>query len=146
MHVPSRMRGRVLIPILILSCTLLDAAAAPADWATADNGQDINWQDAKTYCARKGSGWRLPTLDELRGLHADAVRAKQGAACGDTTCQAPPRLRLSAPWLWSSTPVTQDQARDFDELAWGLTLVNGRPTMNLQFFAYGARALCVRGL
>jgi formylglycine-generating enzyme required for sulfatase activity len=137
---------------LSLSCTVLDAAAADAwqdpatglHWAKTDNGQEITWEDAKAYCGHMGNGWRLPTIDELDGLHAAAARAKQHAPCGDTVCQAPLPVRLSAPWHWSSTPVTKEQAQDFDELAWGLTLVNGHRTMNLQFFAYGARALCVR--
>jgi hypothetical protein len=137
---------------LAWSCTILDAAAAdtwqdPATrlrWARTDNGQEITWAGAKAYCAHMGDDWRLPTIDELDNLHGAATRTKQNAACGDTVCQAPPQIGLSAPWHWSSTPVTKEQARDFDELAWGLTLVNGHRTMNLRFFAYGARALCVR--
>jgi formylglycine-generating enzyme required for sulfatase activity len=113
-------------------------------WAKTDNGHEINWEDAKAYCAHIGNGWRLPTIDELENLYAAATRAKQNAPCGDTVCQAPPQVGLSAPWHWSSTLVTKEQARDYDELAWGLTLVNGHRTMNLQVFAYGARALCVR--
>lgn len=140
MHVHNWMRWLSIA----LSCTVLDAAAAELQWAQADNGQEIAWEDAKAYCARMGNGWRLPTIEELDGLHAAAVREKQTARCGDTVCQAPPQLRLSAAWHWSSTPVTQEQARDFDELAWGLTLATGRRTMNLQFWGYGARALCVR--
>jgi len=42
-------------------------------WANKDNGSKINWWNAESYC--KGysgggkSGWRLPTIDELRSLH-----------------------------------------------------------------------------
>jgi hypothetical protein len=42
-------------------------------WAAKDNGDDINWQDAKNYCERyRGGGytdWRMPTRDELAGLY-----------------------------------------------------------------------------
>lgn len=42
-------------------------------WAAADNGQDISWAEAKTYCETfRGGGyddWRMPTVDELEGLY-----------------------------------------------------------------------------
>ncbi len=42
-------------------------------WAAKDNGEDINWQDAKRYCENyRGGGyndWRMPTLDELKGTY-----------------------------------------------------------------------------
>jgi len=38
-------------------------------WAATDNGADISWEEAKTFCENfKGGGhadWRLPTLVEL---------------------------------------------------------------------------------
>ena len=42
-------------------------------WAAKDNGSDINWQSAKSYCENyRGGGysdWRLPTQGELAGLY-----------------------------------------------------------------------------
>jgi serine/threonine protein kinase len=42
-------------------------------WASKDNGEDINWNDAKRYCENyRGGGytdWRMPTQDELAGLY-----------------------------------------------------------------------------
>lgn len=42
-------------------------------WAAKDNGSDINWANAKSYCEHyRGGGytdWRLPTPDELAGLY-----------------------------------------------------------------------------
>ena len=42
-------------------------------WAAKDNGSDINWVNAKSYCEYyRGGGymdWRMPTLDELAGLY-----------------------------------------------------------------------------
>src|SRR5271157_1154332 len=42
-------------------------------WAVKDNGTDINWADAKSYCNNyRGGGyknWRMPTQDELTGLY-----------------------------------------------------------------------------
>lgn len=41
-------------------------------WAEKDNGQDINWEDAKAYCENYSAGnytdWRQPTQDELKTL------------------------------------------------------------------------------
>jgi hypothetical protein len=52
-------------------------------WATKDNGDDIGWQSAKSYCENYRAGgytdWRMPTLDELEGLY-DA-RTPRRAAC-----------------------------------------------------------------
>jgi hypothetical protein len=42
-------------------------------WAQMDNGRDINWVDAKSYCENyRGGGytdWRMPTQNELEGLY-----------------------------------------------------------------------------
>jgi hypothetical protein len=42
-------------------------------WAAKDNGYNINWSDAKSYCENYHGGgytdWRMPTLDELEGLY-----------------------------------------------------------------------------
>lgn len=153
MHVHSWLR---CLP-LALFCTAFDASASDmimkdlgqgvvlqADtglrWTKADNGQDLNWDDATSYCAGLGDGWRLPAIDELRALYALADRAGESVACGNAMCKAPAQLQLSTAWHWSGTAVTEPEARDYDELAWGLTLVNGRRTMALNFSPYGARA------
>ena len=45
-------------------------------WAAKDNGSDINWSNAKSYCENyRGGGytdWRMPTQDELAELYDDA--------------------------------------------------------------------------
>ncbi len=42
-------------------------------WAAKDNGSDITWDDAKSYCENYRRGghkdWRMPTQDELAGLY-----------------------------------------------------------------------------
>ena len=42
-------------------------------WACEDNGRNISWSAAKSYCENyKGAGykdWRMPTLDELASLY-----------------------------------------------------------------------------
>jgi hypothetical protein len=45
-------------------------------WASKDNGEDINWNDAKRYCENyRGGGytdWRMPTQEELAGLYDES--------------------------------------------------------------------------
>ncbi len=45
-------------------------------WAAKDNGSDINWANAKSYCENyRGGGytdWRMPTQYELAGLYDEA--------------------------------------------------------------------------
>ena len=52
--------------------TVLDTRTG-LTWASRDNGSDIHWTDAKSYCDNyRGGGytdWRLPTEDELAGLY-----------------------------------------------------------------------------
>lgn len=42
-------------------------------WASKDNGSDINWSNAKSYCENYRGGsysdWRMPTQEELAGLY-----------------------------------------------------------------------------
>jgi len=46
-------------------------------WAAKDNGANINWQDAKSYCKNyRGGGytdWRMPTQDELAELYDETT-------------------------------------------------------------------------
>ncbi len=115
---------------MISAVALLCAAGARADglrWAERDNGRDIAWEDAKTYCS--GKGWRLPEIGELETLFGGRV---------------PARLHLTGPWFWSATEVGPDEARDPEDVAWGVVRANGVRTQNLRPIAYHARALCVR--
>ena len=45
-------------------------------WASKDNGRDIKWSNAKSYCENyRGGGyrdWRMPTQDELAGLYDES--------------------------------------------------------------------------
>src|SRR4051812_15983785 len=62
-------------------------------WSREDNGRDIDWAGAKSFCAAKGVGWRLPSLDELAALAAQSARNHDSTACGGASCQAPPQFR-----------------------------------------------------
>jgi len=43
--------------------------------------------------------WRLPEIEELRGLYDE--RLKQ--ACGDRICHLTPLIGLTDPYVWSAT-------------------------------------------
>jgi hypothetical protein len=51
-------------------------------WAAKDNGSDINWHNAKSYCENyRGGGysdWRMPTPDELAGLYDGSITGENG--------------------------------------------------------------------
>jgi len=46
-------------------------------WADHDNGSDITWFSGKSYCEGYSgsgkSGWRMPTIDELRTLYTSGA-------------------------------------------------------------------------
>ena len=46
-------------------------------WADKDNGSDIGWSNAKSYCEEYSVGgksdWRMPTLDELAQLYSSGA-------------------------------------------------------------------------
>jgi hypothetical protein len=51
-------------------------------WAATDNGNNINWANARSYCENyRGGGytdWRMPTQDELAELY-DESKSRPGA-------------------------------------------------------------------
>jgi len=51
-------------------------------WATKDNGNPINWQNALSYCQSYNGGghtdWRMPTLIELASLYDPKDKNKGG--------------------------------------------------------------------
>ncbi|HPC85496.1 MAG TPA: DUF1566 domain-containing protein [Smithellaceae bacterium] len=61
--------------------TVLDTATNLM-WADKDNGVDIQWAAAKTYCESFTAGgyndWRMPTKNELAGLYDGSRRDARG--------------------------------------------------------------------
>lgn len=59
-------------------------------WVARDNGNDINWQDAKRYCENyRGGGysdWRMPTQDELARLYKAGIRYIKNHIIDITVC------------------------------------------------------------
>ncbi|MEN6639043.1 MAG: DUF1566 domain-containing protein [Smithella sp.] len=51
-------------------------------WADKDNGADLNWAGAKSFCESFNAGgytdWRMPTKNELAGLYDGSRRDGRG--------------------------------------------------------------------
>jgi formylglycine-generating enzyme required for sulfatase activity len=109
------------------------AATDGQEWAESDNGADINWHEAKQYCASKGSGWRLPTSAELQVSY----RSGHSTPCGAATCKVASKARLSSHWFWSNEPSTSSNA-EF------VLLNSGNRGADRVGESYGRRALCAR--
>jgi hypothetical protein len=72
-------------------------------WVAQDNGCDINWDDAKTYCESFREGgykdWRMPTMSELQRLY----KSGSGYELLDGgTVYISELIRLTAHLVWSS--------------------------------------------
>jgi len=72
-------------------------------WAAKDNGSNINWPNAKSYCENYSGGgytdWRMPTQDELAGLY-DTVKTYKSDSGPDVHLTG--LIRLSYAWVWAS--------------------------------------------
>lgn len=72
-------------------------------WTRRDNDRNLTWHEADRYCQelRLGGmkGWRLPEIDELKGLYDERLQQP----CGERTCHLTPLIALTAPYVWSGT-------------------------------------------
>ena len=102
-------------------------------WAAKDNGRDINWADAKSYCLNyRGAGytdWRMPKQDELASLYDIAKTYKSN--CFEMSIHLTELIRLTCGLVWSSEVRESDTAFFFifgnGEREWGnLSKVNNR--------------------
>ncbi|MCX5855315.1 MAG: DUF1566 domain-containing protein [Deltaproteobacteria bacterium] len=102
-------------------------------WAAKDNGSDINWTNAKSYCQNyRGGGytdWRMPTQVELGNLYDDSVKGHNGYNL--TTL-----ITLTACCPWTSDAIRSNATR--------VNFTNGGRRMTPQSADSGARILPVR--
>ena len=73
-------------------------------WAAKDNGSNVNWANAKSYCEnyRGGGGctdWWMPTQDELAGLYDDSGNYKNVIT-----------ITTTSRWVWASERRGSDAA------------------------------------
>ena len=73
-------------------------------WSAKDNGKDINWGKAKSYCEDyRGGGytdWRMPTKDELASLY-DEGKAYKCSDCGNNV-HLTELIQLTCGFVWAS--------------------------------------------
>lgn len=105
-------------------------------WAGKDNGGDVDWNGAQSYCQSLGAGWVLPTVDELLKIYM--ADAQEGQQCiGLLTCKVSPLIQVSGLTPWSAQP---DGPTD----AWYVYLQDGKAYSYTATSTQGKRALCVR--
>jgi hypothetical protein len=87
------------------------------EWGAVSD-EEMNWKDAKKWCAEQGDGWRLPTRVEL-------VQAfDEGMLTGDDR------------WFWSSTEDYNNAA-----YAWIVYLVTGYTSNYTKTTSYYVRCV-----
>ncbi|MFA5181951.1 MAG: DUF1566 domain-containing protein [Syntrophales bacterium] len=78
-------------------------------WAAQDNGSNIKWADAKSYCRNyRGGGytdWRMPTQDELAELFDEGERQPCNGRCYIT-----PLIDLTDSFIWAAEKRGSDAA------------------------------------
>lgn len=84
-------------------------------WAARDNGEDINWWNAKSYCENyRGGGytdWRMPTQRELAGLYDRSKSYKPITRLDDVHLTDLIQLTGCRPW---ASDVRDSKAAYFD--------------------------------
>lgn len=109
-------------------------------WAAKDNGSDINWKDAKSYCENFNAGgykdWRMPTAGELAGLY-DAGKTRKAPCAGDFEIHVnTERIGVTCLASWTSETNGNDATQ--------FSFVYGTPAPYLQSHTYATRVLPVR--
>ena|ERR1700694_4252073 len=103
-------------------------------WAGKDNGSNLTWQQAVSYCNSLTVGnyrnWRLPEISELAGIYDPAFDRRRQHVIGG--------IRITGVGYWSNT------AGDDSEQALDFVFVGGLRHSNFRDNSEGLRALCVR--
>jgi len=109
-------------------------------WAAKDNGSDINWKDAKTYCETLSAGpykdWRLPTTEELASLYDAGKTGKAPCAGNFDIHTATELIGITCLAVWTSDTKGNDAVQ--------YNFVYGNAAPYLQSHTYATRALPVR--
>jgi hypothetical protein len=75
-------------------------------WGGKDNGRDINWRDAKSYCEAYREGgytdWRMPTQDELAGLYDKSKTYKIDCGLFGSNVHLTELICLTCDNIWAS--------------------------------------------
>jgi hypothetical protein len=111
-------------------------------WTKKDNGGDVNWQKARSYCQNLRlagySDWRLPTIDELSDIYEPKIKIMGQLGSGsEATWHVKGKLQLSG-WQWSNTRGNESWE------AWVFLFANGQRYSSPLSGSGLDRALCVR--
>jgi len=84
-------------------------------WARVDNGSDIDWEAARSYCENLTTGdyhdWRLPTREELATLYLKEYSYPIPDQGSDV--HIIPTIKLTSPSVWSADVIGSNSARDY---------------------------------
>jgi uncharacterized protein DUF1566 len=103
-------------------------------WSAADNGADVNWDDATQYCTHRGM--QLPTVAQLQSLVDRS--GTMTTPCETKQCKISGRFHLSGYQFWS-------RQHEGERWAVFVSLNNGRRSFDYAGTRDNFRALCVRG-
>ena len=115
--------------VLMKSTGIVKDTKTGLEWKVGPN-KDTNWDQARTWVQKlklDGGGWRMPTLDELKGLY------KKGAS----------PLNISPLFKTTGWQVWSDKLKD-STFAWGFYFVCGGKGWDGRTFPYDFRAFAVR--
>lgn len=111
-------------------------------WARRDNGADVDWQQAYSYCQNLRlaglSRWRLPEILELLAISDDKQNIMGWNDWSDTVFHVKGALLLSG-WTWSNT------AGQFPGEAGAYSFYHNKVNSHSKTGGKSGRALCVRG-
>ena len=114
---------------LVKSTGIVKDTTTGLEWMAGPD-KDTTWNGARSWVRNlktDGGGWRMPTLDELKGLY------KKGAGPLNMT----PLLKTTGWQVWS------DKLKD-SSFAWGFYYVGGGKGWDGRTFPYNFRAFAVR--
>lgn len=101
-------------------------------WTRQDSGADLDWHAAGKFCGElevaDWADWRLPTIEELEGLHDRRSVAEY---------KLTPAIKLTGCCPWSQT-------RNGDSSAWNFSFRYRKRFSGSLNYSYELRALCVR--
>lgn len=112
-------------------------------WTKADNGSNIDWNQASAYCSSLRLGgytdWRLPTIDELQGIYDPGIDIPGQKSDGEAVIlHVKGNLKLSSTAEWSSSQSS------YSGVVWYFYFDDGQRFARPYKYSNGWRALCVR--
>ncbi len=86
------------------------------NWAAKDNGTNITWADAESYCKNYSAGghknWRMPTANELSTLYGNRKKTT-GKDYSGSIDVITSNISITAPYVWSSEKRTGNKSITF---------------------------------